>query len=65
MNRPGRFVVLSFPPGRLPPVGARCSLYRRGLKVAEARASGPQTAENTVADLLSGEAEAGDEARLE
>ena len=62
---PARFVVLSFPPGRLPEAERRYQLYRRGLKVAEVRIGGLRTADTTVADILVGEAQAGDEARPE
>jgi hypothetical protein len=38
-------------------------LYRDGLKVGEVKITGPQKDENIVADLLHGEARAGDEVR--
>jgi hypothetical protein len=63
VNTIARFVVLSFAPGRLPPIDQHLNLYRKGLKVGEVKVTGPQTDENTVADLLAGEAEIGDEAR--
>lgn len=62
---PGRFVVLSFPPGRLPELGRRFNLYRHGLKVAEVRVGGPRTGDNTVADLVTGDAQVEDEARAQ
>ena len=65
VDTPGRFVVLSFPPGRLPDPGRKYSLYRRGLKVGQVRIGGPQRGDNIVADVVTGEAEAGDEARPE
>ena len=62
---PGRFVVLGFPLGQLPEAQRRFHLYRHGLKVGEVRIGGPQSGENTVADLVAGDAAAGDEARPE
>lgn len=62
-NDAGRFVVLDFPIGHLPAVEQRMFLYRRGLKVGEVKITGPQRDHNIVADLVQGEAQAGDEAR--
>ena len=63
VNGPGRFVVLNFPLGKMAAVEQRLNLYRRGLKVGEVKVTGPQREDNIVADLVAGEAEAGDEAR--
>ena len=63
VNTPARFVVLNFPLGKMAGVDQRLNLYRRGLKVGEVRVTGPQREDNTVADLVAGEAEVGDEAR--
>jgi hypothetical protein len=38
-------------------------LYRAGLKTAEVKVTGPQSESNIVADLVSGEAQAGDTVR--
>ena len=62
-NAVGRFVVLSFPVGQMPNVGQTLFLYRSGLKVAELKVTGPQRDNNIVADLVSGDAQAGDEVR--
>jgi hypothetical protein len=62
-NVAGRFVVLSFPVGQLPQLDQTLFLYRSGLKVAEVKVTGPQRDNNVVADLLSGDARAGDEVR--
>ena len=62
-NSIGRFVVLNFPARRMPKTDARLFLYRTGLKVAEVKVTGPQNDDNTVADLVSGDAQAGDEVR--
>jgi hypothetical protein len=57
------FVVLNFPLGHMPGRDQHLSLYRRGLKVGEVKITGPQQDDNTVADLVAGTAEIGDEAR--
>jgi hypothetical protein len=38
-------------------------LYRQGQKIGEVKVTGPQQDDNIIADVLSGEAEAGDEVR--
>jgi len=63
VNTVGRFVVLGFPPGRMPKVDQIFYLYRTGLKVAMVRITGPQTENNIVADVATGDAEIGDEVR--
>jgi hypothetical protein len=63
VNTTGRFVVLNFPLAKMPAVGQSLNLYRGGLKVGEVKISGPQREDNIVADLVAGEAAAGDEAR--
>jgi hypothetical protein len=63
VNGPGRFVVLNFPLGRMPSPDRRLDIFRRGLKVGEVKVTGPQQQDNTVADLVAGEAEVGDDAR--
>ena len=63
VNSTARFVVLNFPLGKMAGVDQRLSLYRRGLKVGEVKVTGPQREDNTIADLVAGEAEVGDEAR--
>jgi hypothetical protein len=62
-NAVGRFVVLNFPVGHVPAVGQGLFLYRNGLKTAEIKVTGPQRDENIVADIVSGDAQVGDEAR--
>lgn len=59
----GRFVVLNFPIGRLPSVDQKLYVYRQGLKVGEVKVTGPQKDDNTVADLVAGETQVGDEVR--
>jgi hypothetical protein len=62
-NATGRFVVLSFPIGRMPAMDQTLFLYRNGLKVGEIKITGPQRDNDIVADLITGTAQAGDEVR--
>ena len=62
-NATGRFVVLSFPMGRMPNMDQMLFLYRDGLKVGEVKITGPQRDNDTVADLVTGTAQVGDEVR--
>ena len=62
-NSVGRFVVLSFPIGQMPQINQTLFLYRGGLKVAELKVTGPQSENNIVADLISGDAQVSDEVR--
>jgi hypothetical protein len=61
-NSVGRFVVLSFPLGQMPQMGQTLFIYRAGIKVGEAKITGPQRDNDIVADLTTGDAEAGDDA---
>jgi len=63
VNAVGHFVVLGFPNGNLPKLLQTLSLYRAGLKVGEVKITGPQSENNIVADLISGEAKIGDTIR--
>jgi hypothetical protein len=65
VNNQGRFVVLSFPPGHVPPPGQHWRVSHQGLKVARVVISGPQRDIDTVADILEGQATVGDEATPE
>ena len=60
-----RYVVLNFPASALPKRAQTLFLYRAGLKVAEVKVTGPEAEDNTVADLVSGEARVGDAVRSE
>jgi hypothetical protein len=62
-NSAGRFVVLDFPVGKLPALEQTLFVYRQGLKVGEVKITGPERDTNTVADLVSGEAQKGDQVR--
>jgi len=63
VNNAGRFVVLSYPLSHIPSVDQRLNVYHLGLKVGEVKVSGPQYEDNIVADLVSGNAQVGDEVR--
>jgi len=63
VNTVGRFVILSFPAEKMPRLQQTLFIYRAGLKVAEVKVTGPQQDNNTVADLVSGEAMVGDTVR--
>jgi len=63
VNTVGRFVVLNFPDGRLPKLDQHLFLYRDGLKTAEVKVVGPQQETSIVADIISGDAQAGDTVR--
>jgi hypothetical protein len=65
VNAEGRFVVLSFPPGHVPPPGQSWRINHRGLKIGRVKITGPQRAIDTVADIVEGEANLGDEAAPE
>ena len=63
VNTVGRFVVLNFPTGKMPKLDQHMFIYRGGLKVAEVKIAGPQEETSIVADIVSGEAQAGDTVR--
>jgi len=63
VNPTARFVVLTFPIGALPGLEKRLNVYRGGLKVGEIKITGPQRDNNTVADIVTGECQIGDEVR--
>jgi hypothetical protein len=63
VNATARFIVVNFPVGTLPAQGTTLGVFRDGLKTAEAKITGPQLDDNIVADLISGEAQVGDEVR--
>jgi hypothetical protein len=65
VNNEARFVVVNFPPGAVPQPGQPMNVNHRGLKVGEIKITGPQRDNDTVADLISGDAYVGDEVRGE
>ena len=62
-NTVGRFAVLNFPITRMPAIDQTLFLYRDGFKVGQIKITGPKQDDNIVADLVNGEAKAGDEVR--
>ena len=60
-----RFVVIDFYLSRLPQIGQRMNLYRQGLKVGEVKISGPEMSQYIAADIVAGDAQVGDEVRVE
>jgi hypothetical protein len=62
-NQSARYVVLSFPSGQMPKIDQSLFLYRNGLKSAELKVTGPQSENNIAADVISGDAQAGDDVR--
>lgn len=62
-NVVGRFAILNFPITKMPVLEQTLFIYRENLKVGEVKANGPQQDDNIVADLVEGEARAGDEVR--
>jgi hypothetical protein len=63
LNTSLRFVVLTFPIGRMATLNQRLHVYRNGLKVGELNATGPQRDDSIVADIVAGEAQVGDDVR--
>jgi hypothetical protein len=63
VNEGARFVVLEFPIGRMAQIDQRLFVYHNGLKSGEVKITGPQKDDRIVADLVTGEAFAGDEVR--
>ncbi len=57
------YVVLSFPLGQVPVVNKQLVVYRNGNKVGEVKITEMQRDDNTVADIVDGEAQVGDEVR--
>jgi hypothetical protein len=63
VNSVGKFVVLSFPLAQMPAFEHQLNVYRRGLKVAELKVTGPKLDDTIVADVVQGNAEVGDDVR--
>jgi hypothetical protein len=63
LNAGARFVVANFPVSGVPAAGQTLDTYRQGLKVGEVKISNFQQGDNTVADIVTGEAQIGDELR--
>ena len=65
LDHDGRFAVVTFAPGTVPPIGQHLSVYHNGLKVGDLKVTGPQRETDTVADIVAGEVSVHDEARAE
>ncbi len=65
VNTIARFVLLYFPADKMPKVEQTLFTYRSGLKVAELKVTGPQSDNNIVADIVSGEPQVGDSVRAD
>jgi hypothetical protein len=65
VNPVGMFVVLRFPPHKMPVMDQRLNVYRQGTKVAEVKVTNWQRDNNVVADIVMGAPEVGDEARAD
>jgi hypothetical protein len=63
VNAEAHFVVLNFPPGPMPQIDHRLSVFRDGLKVGEVKVTGPQHENDTVADIITGDVQLHDEVR--
>lgn len=63
VNPVSRFVVITYPSAALPKNEQRLGVYREGRKVGEVKVTGPERDTITAADLISGEADLGDEVR--
>jgi hypothetical protein len=63
VNSQGKYVVITFPIGRMPALEQNLNVYHQGMKVGEVRVTGPQLDDNIVADILSGDAAVSDEVR--
>ena len=59
------FVVIDFYLSRLPQVGQKLGVYRQGLKVGEVKISSWERSQIVAADLVAGQANVGDQVRME
>ena len=56
-----RFVIIEFPVHPMPALEQRLSVYRDGQKVGVLKVTGPAYERSTAADIIDGEAKAGDD----
>ena len=56
-------MVVTYALGNLPGPDRRLGVYRNGLKVGEIKITGPARDNNTVADIVAGECQNGDEVK--
>ncbi len=65
VNTAYQFVVITFDGAPPPAAEQKLGVYRASLKVGEVKVTGQQMGRNVVADLVTGEARAGDDVRPE
>ena len=65
VNARFRFVIVDFAFHQMPRLEQRLGVYRGGERVGEVRISGPADGSTIVADIMSGDAGAGDQVREE
>ncbi len=65
VNPTSRYIIATFPVGRLPMQNQRFNVYREGLKVGTVKVSGWQRDVNVAADIVEGECRVGDEIKAE
>jgi uncharacterized lipoprotein YajG len=65
VNNEARFVVINFPQGVVAQLGQPLNVNHNGLKIGEIKITGPQRGNDTVADLIIGQAYVGDEVKGE
>ena len=63
VNPGTRYVIVSYSFGNVPAADRRLNVYRNGLKVAEIKTNNFRRDTNTVADIVAGECQVGDEVR--
>ena len=63
VNQPLRFVILDFPLRAMPEIDQRLFIYRGEQKVGMVKITGPRQNTHIAADLVEGEARAGDQIR--
>ena len=58
-----RFVIVDFAFHQMPQLEQRLGVYRRDVRIGEVRISGPADGSTIVADIMSGDADLGDQVR--
>lgn len=58
-----RFVVMDFPLRKMPALEQRLNVYRNGQKIGEVKVTGPSLDTTIAGDIITGEAQIGDEVR--
>jgi chromosome segregation ATPase len=63
LNRNGKFVILNFPQGALPPVRSKLDVYREGTPVGSLLVTDPVVPPYVSANIVNGSVQQGDEVR--